>query len=618
MALASPVIAQRNAPSDIQALILQLATPSTEWGAASRLQKVGAPAAAALVAHLPQDRFRDRDHGNHSPTMRALEKIGDPAVPEIERRLTPALLGSSDSEDISYVETAVGVLTSIGGSKAAPLLIRVAISAQDWHCRELALNGVAWPAFDFDRMRPGRPWKACLSGESPYACPFDSEGPRVAAAVRPLLADLRNHMASESHAQVRVAAARLLALWGVGALRSAGEQELLTRAARSDDAHAQEVAIQALGLLGVDAARDVIKTRTTGGNRQAKRAAAHALFRLNDRGYISIIIDLMKLPPANPRRTRPEMSDEDTYPRKWAIELAGHSHEAAFVPSLIDLLSDRSWNGSTTTTTAGGKQVETRHTLGEDALAALRMLTFQDFVSDPRPWREWWALNRNSDWRTHLVRHVEGLMPRLSAAEPWVMNEWMGTLEDADDAAVLPFLTAYFRRPGVHIGQVGPNTFSMSGAKPPALILLLNLASQGSAEARKLLYECGDTKDYPLAIDCPTIVAVFDRQKGVESLRTLLGRPYRYWAASALVQLGDPQGIPALIEELDAADGSAHGLAFLDLQRYTQEDIAYDPNAPAAARKAAAGEWRRWWQSNKTSFTVKTRAARIDINCCRM
>jgi HEAT repeat protein len=426
-------------------------------------------------------------------------------------------------------------------------------------------------------------------------------------------------LAQESNAQVRVAAAQLLALWGVGALRSAGEQELLTYAGRPDDAHTQEVAIRALGLLGVDAARDVIKTRTTEGNRSVKRAAAQALVRLKDDGYVPITLDLMKPPPPNPRNlSRPELFDEDIYLRQWAIECASQSHNVAFVPSLIDLLPDRSWNGSTTSTTVGGQRVETRHTFGEDALAALRMLTFQDFDSDPQPWREWWALNRNNDWRTQLTRFVEDLMPQFSTAEPWVMNEWIGKLEDADDPAVLPFLTAYFRHPRFNMSEVGPNTFSGGGATPPALVLLLNLASQGSGEARQLLYECSDTSDYPLAIECPRIVAVFDRQEAVERLRALLSGPHRYWAANALVQLGDPQGIPALIEELEAPDGSAQSLAFLDLQHYTQEDIPYDANASAEARKAAADEWRRWWRSTGTNFTVKTRAARVDIDCCRM
>ena len=529
IALACSGAVQSTTPPDIQALIRQLASPQTEWGAASRLQKLGAPAAAALVAHLRQDGFRDRDHGNHSPTMRALEKIGDPAVAEVERELTPALLGSTDPNDTRHVETAILVLTAIGGSTAAPVLIRVAVSAQEWRGRELAFNGVAGPAFAQDQMRPGRPWEACLRSESAYACPFDSEAPRVAAVVRPLLGSVRDHMAQEPNPQVRAAAARLLGRWGAGALRSAGEQELLTLAARSDDGYTQEIAIRALGLLGVDAARAVIKSRTPIANGDVKRAAAQALAHLRDDGYLPIAIDLMKA--------------TDTYQRAWAIQFAGQSHNVAFVPALIDLLGDPGWNGSTTTTTVGGKEVTTRHTIGEDALTALRRLTFRDFVSDPRPWREWWATHRNSDWRTQLTRYVEGVTAQLAAAEPWVMNEWMGKLEDADDPAVLPFLAAYFRHPRFDISAVGPTSFSGGGGTPPALVLLLNLASQGSAEARQLLYECNDTRGYPLAIDCPRIVAVFDRQRAVGRLRGLLsGPPLRYWAADALVQLGDSQG----------------------------------------------------------------------------
>src|SRR5262245_44565832 len=63
---------------DIPALLSELANRQTEWKAASQLQKRHAPATAALVSHLRQDAFRDRDHGNHSPTMRVLEKIGEP------------------------------------------------------------------------------------------------------------------------------------------------------------------------------------------------------------------------------------------------------------------------------------------------------------------------------------------------------------------------------------------------------------------------------------------------------------------------------------------------------------------------------------------------------------
>jgi hypothetical protein len=621
MASACSATAPAKAPADVQALVLQLATPEKEWDAASRLQKLGAPAAAALVAHLREDPIRDRDHGNHSPTMRALEKIGDPAVPEIERLLTDALLRSTNPDDGRCVETAILVLTSIGGSAAAPALIRVAVSAQDWQWREMAFGAVAWPAFDFARMRPGRPWEACLNRDSPYACPFGAEGPRVAAVVRPQLALVRAHLTQESNARVRVAAAQLLRLWGEGASRRAGENELLALAAGPDDAYVQEYAIRALGLLGVDAARNVIKTRTTAASRNVRLAAAQALVRLNDDGYVAITADLMKPAPApaNPRnRDRPEVFDEDFYSRQWAISFAGHSHNLAFVPGLIDLLSDRTWNGATTTSTVDARQVEVRHTFGVDALTSLRMLTFQDFAADPQSWREWWALNRNSDWRTQMTRFVAGVMPQLASAEPWVMNEWMARLEGADDPAVLPFLAAYFRHPRFNFSAVGPNTSSGGGGTPPAVVLLLNLASQGAGEARQLLYECGRTKDYPLAIECPMVVAVFDRQNAVERLRGLLSRPSdRYFAADALLQLGDSRGISALIEELDS-DELRQVLALQDLQRYTQEDIPFDEKASPEARKAAADQWRRWWRGARGHFMVKTRAARIDIDCCRM
>src|SRR5215510_4107445 len=115
----------------------------------------------------------------------------------------------------------------------------------------------------------------------------------------------------------------------------------------------------------------------------------------------------------------------------------------------------------------------------------------------------------------------------------------MSWLEDADDPSVLPFLQAYFRHPRFNMSWVGPNSFRGGGGTPRALILLLNLTEQGSVDARELLYECSARRDYPTAIDCAVLVAVFDRQTAVERLRALKNEDYRYWVAHALVQLGD-------------------------------------------------------------------------------
>ena len=596
---------------EIPALILQLADRQTEWKAASQLQKLGAPAAAALVAQLRRDGFRDRDHGNHSPTMRALEKIGDPAVREIERAMTPGLLTSADPEDIRYLETAVRTLSTIGGSTAAPALLRAGLLARDSRIRELAFNGVTTPSLNFEPTRPGRPWEACLQHEAPLACPFHPEVPRVAAAVRPQLEEIRGRMEQEANARVRFAAAQVLGLWGIGPLKGAGERELLQTVTGSDS-YLKENAIRTLGLLGSDAARSAIKAAAVGNSIRIKQASAEALFRLQDDGYIPITLELMKLQTVNL-----EPYNEDIYLRRQAIRLAGRSHNLDFVPTLIDMLGERSWNGGTTTTTVNGRSVETRHTFGEDALAALRALTFEDLGSDPQSWSAWWNSNRTRNWHMLLSRYVERMLPQIATAQPWVMNEWISKLSEADDLAALPLLKAYFSHPRLEMSQVGPNSFRGGGEMSPALLLLLNLSSQGSNDARQLLDGCSNTNHYPLAIECSRMVAVFDRERGIGRLRDLRGQPFRYWVAHALVQLGDSQGISTLIEELEATEVSSRTLAFQDLQQYTQMDLHYDANAPGAARKAAADEWRRWWRTVEATFTVTTHAARIDLDCCR-
>jgi hypothetical protein len=149
------------------------------------------------------------------------------------------------------------------------------------------------------------------------------------------------------------------------------------------------------------------------------------------------------------------------------------------------------------------------------------------------------------------------------------------------------------------------------------LTLLLSLVRQDSSEARKLLYECGDRRD-DLAVECLSIEAVFDRDRAVNRLNELLAESPDWNAAHTLLELGDARGIPALLELLDDSFDANRSLAFSSLRRYTQEDIAYDADAPVDQRRAAAERWRAWWRSAQRTFVVKTNAAWIEIECCRL
>jgi hypothetical protein len=103
-----------------------------------------------------------------------------------------------------------------------------------------------------------------------------------------------------------------------------------------------------------------------------------------------------------------------------------------------------------------------------------------------------------------------------------------------------------------------------------------------------------------MRLECARAVAVFDRERGIDALATLLAGSRRsWWAAAAMLMLGDARGIPTLIDELA---GSGASLAYSRLRQYTQEDL---PNT--------TGAWRDWWSRTSAAFVPKTGAARVDL-----
>jgi len=399
---------------------------------------------------------------------------------------------------------------------------------------------------------------------------------------------------------VRVAAAHLLARWGADDFKRQGERELLALA--TGEPSVRNEAIQALGLLQVRSSTDVLRAQAVDGDEELKRSTADALFRLNDSSYVRMVTGLM-----NSR-------NEDM--RRWSIQFARASHNAAFVSSLIDRLQDRGWNGATTTRDPGGpKENVIRHTLAEDALEALRRLTFQNLGRNVGSWRQWLEANKGVGWESLLNGFVGDRLARLARTEPHVMNEWMGQLDEADDDAVLPFVEGLLNHPDLDLSSVGPNSFSGGGGPPRVLLLLLELVDRGSSGARHLLYQCLTSRDRSLRENSPFAVAVFDRQKSLSSLAGQLEDRDPYTSAQAaqnLVRLGDARGIPRLIDELSDPDQSRRFLAFATLKPYTQEDIPFDPDAPEAARREMTARWHQWWRDHGADFNVKVRAAEID------
>ena len=584
-------------------LISQLGDPKKDWAAAARLQKLGEPATAALVGHLRQDPFADHYHGNHSPTMKVLEKIGEPALPVLSAALSPPLLQSRKNDDVLYVRSVILVMARITRSLAAQDLLRIAHSAADLNLRTQALGALlGWEEYPGTMSRTSR-WESCFHAFQVYRppCPNDSEVGSMATALRPMLPDISALLKEASTPGIRLAAAHLLARWGTDDFKRQGERQLIALAA-DEPSYVRTQAIQALGMLQIRSSSDVLKKQAVNSGEELKRTIAEALFRLGDPGYFALVGELMS------------SGNEET--RRWAIHLARESHNTSFVPLLIDRLQDRGWNGTTTSTErAGHKEIVVRHTLAEDALETLHRLTFQNLGPDATQWHQWWEMNKATSWESLLNQFVQNRLTEIAGAEPYIINQWMDQLAEADNPAVVPFVEAFLNHRRLDLSMIGPNLYSGGGDPPPVLPLLLELVHQDSASARHLLYGCLAANDFDLHNNCPFAVAVFDRQRALDWLVGQLkdrNRNAAAQAAQSLVHLGDPRGIPTLIDELASLDSGRRFLAYDTLKHFTQEDIPYDPNGPVAARSEASGLWRQWWHDNKDDFNVRVRAAQID------
>jgi HEAT repeat protein len=586
--------------AEIDGLISRLDDPQQNWAASAKLQKLGEPATAALVAHLRQDPFADDYHGNHSPTMKVLEKIGEPSLPVLAAALTPPLLQSGKTDDLQYVRSSILVMARINRGCAAESLIRIARSETNLNLRAEALDVLLGPEKYPGTLSRTSRWEPCFNA-SRAPCPADPEDASMATILRTMQPEISTLLKEAPIPGIRLASALILARWGAADFKNQGEDQLIALV-MTEPLAVRKQAIQALGILQVRSSSDVLKKQIAGSNEELKRTIAEALFRLNVPGYFVVVCELMS------------SRQEDT--RRWSIHLARESHNLSFVPCLIDRLQDTGWNGTTTTTqSAGHGETVLRHTLKEDALEALARLTFQNLGPNAESWRRWWEANRTTSWETLLGQFVGDRLTEIPRSEPYTTNQWMGQLDEASNPAVLPFVEAFLNHPRLDLSRIGPNLYSGGGDPPLVLPLLLELVNQDSATARDLLYGCLAAKDLALRQYCPTAVAIFDRQRALDFLVAELSDRDPMAAAQAaqsLVHLGDPQGIPTLIDELGAKETAQRAIAYDTLKHYTQEDIPFNPDAPIAARSEASRRWRQWWHNNRAEFSVKVRAAQID------
>ena len=204
----------------------------------------------------------------------------------------------------------------------------------------------------------------------------------------------------------------------------------------------------------------------------------------------------------------------------------------------------------------------------------------------------------------------------------WEANRLIDELGPHADETSLPLIDTYLRRRDLKASSIGPNTYRGSGGSGPAgvhgprvVTLLLDMVQRNVIGADERLGLCLQAADPDVRLFGALALSAYDRNRAVEHLAGELrtSDPWRRKKASQfLVQLGDPRGIPALIDALDSDEEFERKLACRDLRVYSQQPLPCDaPDAPVVPRGQAA--WRDWWRDNQTSFRLRSREAALDL-----
>lgn len=575
---------------DLARRVAELSIPAASWPASAVLQRCGPSAIALLVDRLAADPFADRHHGNHSATMKALEKIGPAALPALAGFLTDERL--ADSSAGAACLSALLVTRRIAPAQAVPHAVR-AVRRGSAPLRLEALRLLLGSEFYFGRLTFGGFGVPRLPPTQEERAALDSALREAAAALRDLRID------PGEGPWPTIALGELWARWGDPTLRARG-LDALTRAARDVVSGMSGSALLALARAGA----------LDGQLEAALWAAGRPAY---ERAELADTLLVVGASPAARELARTLivglLGDSDPTQRARAIGVAGRSRELLLVPPLIERLGDD--GPSRTTTTVDGKS--SAHPLSEAALEALERLTHAELGPDAAAWRRWWAEHGDRDRRelySAALRRAEGGFIEL---QPWRRNLLVESLAEPD-AAFLPLARTWLRSSDLDSSQVAMHSYRGGmGHEHAVITALAELAMEGDENARALLLEATTIRDAPLAAAARWAVALFDRPRALAALRAEMSRPGCQWdTARDVAALGDRGAIDEWLGCLADENETLRALAFPDLRSYTQRELPFDAAASPAERAAQLAAWRRWWSGVPEDWSPRVRAAQID------
>lgn len=528
------------------------------------LTNLGEAVTPYLLENLKTDGYTDIMHGNHSYTMKVLEKIGRPVVLKLIESVSDEMIqadpGLVDTSKPSYVTSVVKILGIIRDERVIPFYLRVLKNSKAMFVQE----AVIWELQDAEngQLENG-------SGDKLAVPKLDIKQYR--SELVPLLL-------------------------------------MIAKGNKAYFSYACYHALRLLGKLGDQTTIAALEQINAAISNNFKISLAIALYDIGSNKYLDVLDDIFR-----------SKNIDDV--RMAAAELLYFEKGyKVLIPKIIVLMNrESSFNLGETTYQyiyGGNELMLTPNKLPNICGEVLHVMTYHDFGASQGKWKKWWEKNKGLSREEWKKNRLEVLKVELEKAKPiareTTLEGLVGVKGEQVVDVVRPYLDFSFDYPDgrvCHIAKYAMRVVFQSESEIAKEILMGLLSNDDIWIGQKAL---SILKEYHDKTMIPHFLK-FKQSYCQGLIKMSLGdcSIIESQIAGILLNMGDQRGLEILIE-LAGRNDYSQGAYIRQLRAYTQQHFGYNKDSNLEEKKEALKKWKIWYEKEGRFEKVKVKKGFID------
>lgn len=528
------------------------------------LTEIGGKAIPYLIENLKMDGFTDIMHGNHSYTMKVLEKIGEPVVLKLIASVSDEMIqadpGLVDTRKPSYVTSVIKVLGIIRDERSILFYIRVLQNSKAMFVQQAVLGELL--NVENEQLENGYGDKLAVSKLD--------------------IKQYRNELIP------------LLLI--------------ITKENKTGFSYTCYYTLRLLGKLGDQETIAALEQMNEAISEDSKISLALALYDLGSNKYLDVLDDIF------------QSKDIEDLRMAAAELLYFEKGYKVIIPKIIALMNrESSFNLGETTYQYiyGGNELRNiPDRLPNICGEVLHVMTYQDFGPSPSNWRKWWEKNKDFSREEWKKSRLDALKVELEKAKPIarekILEGLVGVKGEQVVDVVQPYLDFKFDYPNGRVCYISKYAMKavLQSKSEKAKGLILNLLKNKNiwigCDALEVLKEFNDKSIIPFLLEFKDY---YCEKLSKMSIGDCSGVERQ--VASLLLNLGDPRGFGILISLAEKNDYSQDSYV-RQLSEYSQQCFGYNKDLNLEEKNEVLKRWKTWYQKEGKYEKVKVREGFID------